>query len=412
MGRHRRPVSPHLKHTHPLPSPMTPTLYTIAVPDAALADLKQRLAATRWPDDLCAEPWADGTPAALLQRIVAHWHERYDWRAVERHLNRIPQFQIEIDGQRIHYLHARGVDADSAPLVITHGWPGSFVEMLGLLPLLIDPAAHGLPDTRSFDVIVPSLPGFGFSAAPVRRGINSRAIAGLWHQLMGALGHTRYFAQGGDIGSGVSTWLARLFPQAVRGLHLNFVSGSYQPPLGDGQRPLSQAESAWLAQRGLWAEREGGYSHVQATKPQSLAYGLTDSPAGLAGWILEKFQTWSDSPGDLLDRFTIDELLTNLSVYWFSGQVASTLRIYKENSAEPLRFAPGERIAPPLSYAQFPKEIVTPPREWVERVFDVARWTQMPGRRPFRSTGAARGAGTRHSRVVRRFALSCAQWHR
>lgn len=221
-------------------------------------------------------------------------------------------------------------------------------------------------------------PASGFSQAPSRPGTSSRAVAALWHRLMGALGYPRYFAQGGDIGSGVSTWLARLYPEAVRALHLNFISGSYQPSLTAVDRPLSTAESAWLAARARWVEREGGYSHEQATKPQTLAYGLTDSPVGLAAWMLEKFFAWSDGTGSLTQRFDVDELLTNVSVYWFSGNVAATLRIYEENAREPLRFASGERILPPLSYAQFPKEIINPPREWVERVFDVVRWTQMP----------------------------------
>jgi pimeloyl-ACP methyl ester carboxylesterase len=195
---------------------------------------------------------------------------------------------------------------------------------------------------------------------------------------MTALGHSSYFAQGGDIGSGVTTWLARLYPDAVRALHLNFISGSYQPSLTEADHPLSPAESEWLAARTRWVEREGGYSHIQATKPQTLAYSLTDSPTGLAAWLLEKFFAWSDGSGGLTQRFDLDELLTNVAVYWFSGNVAATLRMYLENARQPLRFGSGERITPPLSYAQFPKEIINPPREWVERVFNVARWTKMP----------------------------------
>jgi pimeloyl-ACP methyl ester carboxylesterase len=195
---------------------------------------------------------------------------------------------------------------------------------------------------------------------------------------MAALGYSSYFAQGGDIGSGVSSWLARSYPDAVRALHLNFISGSYQPSLGDGDRPLSPAESEWLASRSRWVETEGGYSHLQGTKPQTLAYSLVDSPTGLAAWMLEKFFAWSDGGDELTERFDIDELLTNISVYWFSGNAASTLRIYKENAAQPLLFDSGERVVPPLCYASFPKEIVSPPREWVERVFNVARWTVMP----------------------------------
>jgi pimeloyl-ACP methyl ester carboxylesterase len=357
---------------------MTITPFTVSVTDAALADLRRRLELTRWPDEVGEGTWEYGMPLKVLRDVVEYWSNRFDWRAAERKLNGLPQFTIDIDGRVVHYLHVKGVDQESAPLVLTHGWPGSFVEMYKIIPMLTDPASNGFPGFRSFDVIVPSLPGFGFSQAPVRPGTNSRAVASLWHTLLAELGYSKYFAQGGDIGSSVSTWLARLYPDAVRALHLNFISGGYHPPLTEADRPLSPAESAWLAARARWTEREGGYSHIQATKPQSLAYSLTDSPAGLAAWLLEKFFAWSDGNGALTQRFGIDELLTNVSVYWFSANVAATLRIYEENAREPLRFGSGERISPPLCYAGFPKEIINPPREWVERVFNVARWTEMP----------------------------------
>ena len=357
---------------------MKVTPFAVSIADAALADLRRRLQLTRWPDEVGEGTWEYGMPHKVLREVVEYWRGRFDWRAAECRLNGLPQFTIEIDGRIIHYLHVKGVDRDSVPLVLTHGWPGSFVEMYKIIPMLTDPASNGLPGLRSFDVIVPSLPGFGFSQAPVRPGTNSRAVASLWHTLMAELGHSTYFAQGGDIGSGVTTWLARLYPNAVRALHLNFISGGYQPPLTEADRPLSPAESEWLAARTRWAEREGGYSHVQATKPQTLAYSLIDSPAGLAAWMLEKFFTWSDGNDELTHRFDLDELLTNVSVYWFSGNVAATLRIYEENACQPLRFGSGERISPPLCYARFPKEIINPPREWVERVFNVARWTEIP----------------------------------
>lgn len=352
--------------------------FTVNVSDAAVADLARRLDMTRWPDDLGEGTWASGMPLRVQRDVLAYWRDRFDWRAAERRLNALPQFSIEMDGRAVHYLHVKGVDRGSPPIVLTHGWPGSFVEMYKIIPMLTDPANNGLPGQRSFDVVVPSLPGFGFSQAPASAGTNSRVVATLWHRLMTELGYSIYFAQGGDIGSSVSTWLARLYPQAVRALHLNFISGSFQPPLTETDRPLSEAETEWLAARTRWAEREGAYSHVQATKPQTLAYALTDSPAGLAGWLLEKFFAWSDGGNELTQRFELDELLTNVSVYWFSGNVASTLRMYEENARQPLKFDAGERIIPPLSYARFPKEIINPPREWVERMFNVARWTEMP----------------------------------
>ena len=343
-----------------------------------MADLKLRLSLTRWPDEIGGGNWDYGIPLAVVKQIVEYWRDRFDWREAERKLNGLPQFRMQLDDRAVHYLHVKGVDADSAPLILTHGWPGSFVEMYKVIPMLTDPERNGLTGFRPFDVIVPSLPGFGFSEAPKSPGTNSRVVASIWHRLMAALGHSSYFVQGGDIGSGVSCWLARSHPEAVRAVHLNFISGSYQPSLGNDDRALSVAESTWLASRTRWVEGEGGYSHVQGTKPQTLAYSLVDSPAGLAAWMLEKFFAWSDGGDELTERFDIDELLTNISVYWFSGNAASTLRIYKENAAEPLRFSSGEHIRAPLCYASFPKEIINPPREWVERVFNVVRWTEMP----------------------------------
>lgn len=353
------------------------TPFRIDIPEQDLADLIRRLDGTRWPDDI-GPAWGDGMPSRALRPVVEYWRREFDWRATESRLNALPQFVAELDGHAVHFVHAKGADGDSAPLVITHGWPGSFVEMVKIVPMLTHPEQNGFPGRRSFDVVVPSLPGFGFSAAPTQPGMNSQKVASLWHELMHGLGYTSFFAQGGDIGSGVSTWLARLYPASVRALHLNFISGSYQPPLGKDTLPLSSVESEWLTARAQWVQAEGGYSHMQATKPQTLAHALADSPSGLAGWLLEKFHAWSDGEGELGERFELDELLTNVSIYWFSRNVGATLRMYKENSAAPLSFAPGERIDVPLSYAAFPAEIITPPREWVERVFNVVRWTEMP----------------------------------
>jgi pimeloyl-ACP methyl ester carboxylesterase len=356
---------------------MIATPFTLDVSDAAVVDLKHRLALARWPDEVEGSAWEYGTPMGLLKGVVECWRETFDWRRAERRLNSFPQFQMEVDGQIIHFLHIKGV-GDSAPLVLTHGWPGSFVEMYKLIPMLMDPPRNGFPNFASFDVVVPSLPGFGFSQSPTRGGVSSRSIASTWHGLMRGLGYTRYFAQGGDIGAGVSSWMARMYPDAMRALHLNFIPSSYQPHLGGGERPLSVGESAWLTERAQWIEREGGYSHIQATKPQTLAYSLVDSPVGLAAWILEKFHSWSDGDGELSEKLDLDELLTNLSVYWFSGNVGATLRIYKENAREPFRFDEGERVIPPLCYARFPREILSPPREWIERAYNLIRWTDMP----------------------------------
>lgn len=355
---------------------MKPVSFDLSIADSALEDLKDRLALTRWPDEVEDAGWDYGIPPRVLKGVVDYWRDDFDWRRAERRLNRYPHFHLEVDGLQIHYVHIRGGE-QAAPLVLTHGWPGSFVEFYELIPYLADPAGHGLAGFRPFDLVVPSLPGFGFSQSPTLAGTSSRAIASMWHRIMRELGYESYFAQGGDIGAGVGSWLARLHADAVRALHLNFIPGSFQPHI-DATRPLSPRESAWMSERTRWIEAEGGYSHLQATRPQTLAYSLVDSPVGLAAWILEKFHRWSDGDGELEDKFDIDELLTNVSIYWFSGNAGATLRIYKENAREPLRFEPGERILPPLCYAQFPREIVTPPREWAERAYSVERWTEMP----------------------------------
>ena len=264
------------------------------------------------------------------------------------------------------------------PLVLTHGWPGSFIEMERLIPLLTDPAAHGGDPAEAFHVVAPSLPGFGFSPPPARPGVSSREIAEFWRALMAGLGYRRFAAQGGDIGAAVSVWLARLFPDSVAGLHLNFIPGSYRPALAQPASPITADEQAFLDRTASWAAAEGAYIAIHATKPQTLAFSLTDSPIGLAAWIVEKFRAWSDCDGDVERCFSLDSLLTDISLYWFGDSLTASLRLYKENRLRPLAFDPGERVTPPLGVALFPREIAMPPRSWVERVLDVRRWTHMP----------------------------------
>ena len=355
-------------HIHP---------FTIAVSDADIADLHSRIANTRFPDASPAPGWQQGTELTALRELVADWR-RFDWRAAERALNLYPQFMADIDGQKIHFIHQRAASGRGRPLILTHGWPGSFVEFLRILPMLTDPVAHGGAEEDAFDVVIPSLPGYGFSGRPTAVGCNPFAIAGLWNQLMEGLGYTRYMAQGGDWGAGVSTCLAQGFPERVSGLHLNFIPGTFAPKQGGD--PLSVDEQAFLLHRKQWADTEGAYGHVQGTRPQTLAYGLVDSPAGLAAWIAEKFRAWSDCDGDLKQAgFSRDELLANLSIYWYTGSIASSMRLYWETRSRPLRFAQGETIAVPLAVALFPKELLMPPQSWVARVFtDVRRWTVLP----------------------------------
>ncbi|MFE0752354.1 epoxide hydrolase family protein [Inquilinus sp. NPDC058860] len=352
--------------------------FQIHVAEERLADLQRRLRATRLPASLARDAWDDGASLSFIERLADHWQDRFDWRSQEARLNRLPQYKAAIDGLDIHFVHQPGTGPAPLPLVLTHGWPGSFIEMEHIIPMLADPAAHGGDPADAFHVVVPSLPGFGFSQAPARPGTSSRQIAELWLGLMRGLGYERFGMQGGDIGAGVSTWLARMFPGNVVGVHLNFIPGSYRPPTGAGFPAVTAEEQAFLDRAASWAGSEGAYALMQGTKPLTLAYALTDSPVGLAAWIAEKFRAWSDCDGEVERVFTMDALLTDISLYWFSDAIAASLRLYKENRLRPLTFEGGERIAPPLGVALFPRELPMPPRSWVERVFEVGRWTIMP----------------------------------
>lgn len=352
--------------------------FQIHIDDRSLVDLKQRLETIRWPRSLDAEGWDDGASLAFMRRLMEYWQVQFDWRAQEARLNQLPQFRAVVDNLSVHFVHQRGLGPNPLPLIMTHGWPGSFVEMEKIIPLLADPLSHGGGPNDAFHVIVPSLPGYGFSQAPGRQDYSSSDIAGLWFELMSGLGYRRFGAQGGDIGAGVSTWLAHKHPEAVVGYHLNYISGSYRPPLGEGLPPITAEEQKFLDVAAAWAAAEGAYAHMQGTKPQTLAYSLNDSPVGLAAWIVEKFRAWSDSFEDAEQVFSFDTLLTDISLYWFSGTVDATLRLYKANRLKPLHLEPGERVEPPLGVALFPRELPMPPRSWVERGHNVVRWSEMP----------------------------------
>jgi pimeloyl-ACP methyl ester carboxylesterase len=352
--------------------------FSIAVPDIALSDLKQRLVQTRWPDQIDGIGWDQGTEGVFLKDLVDYWRDRFDWRLEETKLNSLPQFQADIGDQRIHFVHVRAKSESGIPIVITHGWPGAFAEMIKIIPMLADPERYGGRPEDAFDVIVPSLPGYGFSSIPSRTGMDAFAIAGLWAELMSGLGYHRFAAQGGDWGAYVTTCLGFLFPERVIGLHLNRVPGGLQPPRDPSGNDLTEEEKSFLAAYSdRWMDGEGAYSRIQATKPQSLAYALNDSPAGLAAWMVEKFRAWSDCDGEVERIFTRGELLTFISIYWFTQTIGSSMRLYWETRRHQLRFAPGERVRVPCAFAVFPKEIVMPPRSWAERVYDVRRWSEM-----------------------------------
>jgi pimeloyl-ACP methyl ester carboxylesterase len=350
--------------------------FTIHVPDAVLADLKRRLAGARFPDELEDAGWTFGTNLAYLKELVAYWRDTFDWRAQERRLNQFEQFKTNIDGLDIHFIHRRSRLPKAFPLILTHGWPGSFAEFAKVIGPLTDPVARGGAAEDAFDVVVPSIPGYGFSDKPRRLGYGRERTAATFAKLMGRLGYTRYGAQGGDLGSGISTQLALDDAAHVAGLHLNLCAGD--PP--DATNPtagLSSDEITRMRDRdAFWTDEERGYSHIQGTKPQTIGYALNDSPVGLAAWIVEKFRAWCDCDGYPESRFTKDELLTNITLYWVTATPTSAARFYYEGRHAPATAS--RRVEVPTACAAFPKEIRYTPRRWLETRYNLTRFTIMP----------------------------------
>lgn len=350
--------------------------FRIAIDEEVLVDLRARISRTRWPDQIAGIGWAQGTELSALREVLEHWGARFDWRVHERALNRFAHFRTRIQGLGVHFIYERGRGPRPLPLVLTHGWPSSFVEMTRIVPLLTDPAAHGASAEDAFDVVVPSLPGMGFSERPHSTGMTKSRIVQLWHELMtGVLGYSQYGARGGDIGAGVTSWLGFDHPEHVVGIH---VSDVLQPFVGVGAGALSEAERSFVETEARWTEHEGAYDHVQRTKPQTLVYGLTDSPAGLAAWIVEKLRSWSDCGGELSRRFSLDDVATLLTLYWATATIGSANRLYYDRDTPPRRLGPGERVQIPTAVALFPGDIDQPPREWAERAYDLRRFTRMP----------------------------------
>ena len=346
--------------------------FRIAIPDAVLDDLNARLTRTRWPDEVPGSDWEYGTNLKYLQELVAYWRDEFDWAAQQESLNQLPHFRTQIEDVDLHFVHVRGQGPAPLPIVLTHGWPSTFFELTKLIPLLADPAAHGASADDAFDVVVPSMPGFGFSSAPRTRFASSR-VPQMWATLMQRLGYERFGAHGGDIGGGVTALLGRLFPYVVIGIHVTNVYGS----IGPEDPPPTEPERKFLAQEAQWHVDEGAYEDLQQTKPQSVAFALNDSPAGLASWILEKYRSWSDSGGNVERAFSKDELLTNITIYWATGTIASSLRPYWDARHDPDR-GPWEPVPVPAGIAIFPHDIATPPREFAERSYNVRRFTEMP----------------------------------
>jgi len=349
--------------------------FHIQVSDEVLDDLKYRLEHVCWPDQLEGSTWERGTDINYLQSLVSYWREQFDWRAQETELNRFSQFRCNVDGIDIHFVHERGNGPSPIPIILTHGWPDSYIRYQKIIPLLTDPAHHGGDAADSFDIIVPSIPGFGFSSRPKHSGVNNYRVSELWAKLMTEkLGYSKFAAAGGDVGSGVTRYLALNHPELLMGIHLTDI-GIIRDLMISQDEELSEEELNYKKSAPAWISNEGAYMSLQATKPQTLSYGLSDSPVGLAAWIIEKFRAWSDCNGDLQQRFSEDELLTNIMIYWVTNTIGSSARIYYENmhSLPSMR-----RIDVPTGIALFPADILLPPKEWAERNLNITRLTTMP----------------------------------
>jgi pimeloyl-ACP methyl ester carboxylesterase len=346
--------------------------FPIRVDDAVLRDLHHRLVRTRFPDQIEDTGWEYGIPVDYLRELVAYWSDTYDWRSVEARLNTFEHFRTTIDGQRIHFIHARSARPAARPLLLTHGWPGSIVEFLDAIPRLVDPESHGGQATDAFHVIVPSLPGYGFSEPPRTPGWDVPRIARAFIELMARLGYGRYLAQGGDWGAQVTTWIGGLDPEHCTAIHLNMAPGI--PPETPGT--LTEEEQSDLAAMKQFAAEESGYASEQGTKPQTVGVALNDSPAGLLAWIVEKFRAWSDCDGNPEQCFTREQLITNVMLYWVTQTSASSARLYWEarrSSAD----GPPPFVTVPTGVARYPKEVLRWPRSWVERQCNVVHWQRM-----------------------------------
>ncbi|GAA1669905.1 epoxide hydrolase [Nonomuraea maheshkhaliensis] len=344
--------------------------FRIDIPQADLDDLRDRLGRTRWPDELPGIGWAYGVPTSYARELAEYWRTTYDWRAHEAALNAYPQFTTEIDRQTVHFMHVRSPEPDALPLVLTHGWPGSIAEFMQIIGPLTDPRAHGGDPADAFHLVAPSLPGFGFSGPTRETGWNLRRVARAWAELMHRLGYDRYGAQGGDTGALVSPELGRVAPGNVAGVHVNGALGfpSFEPGETEG---LTEAERARLA---LYTDHDrSGYAMIQSTRPQTLAFGLHDSPAGQLAWIAEKFKEWTDPardlPEDAVDR---DQLLTDVSIYWFTGTAGSSARLYKEGATD--WGQPVDKSDVPTGVAVFPGDAGI--RRVAEREHNVIHWSE------------------------------------
>ena len=353
--------------------------FTIDVPDDVLDDLQARLTDARFPDQLDGGGWTYGADLGYMRELVAYWRGEYDWREQERRLNRFDHFKTRIDGLDIHFIHQRAANPDALPLMVIHGWPGSFVEFHKIIELLADPASHGGDPADAYHLVVPSLPGFGFSDRPREAGYGPARMAEIFVKLMARLGYTRYGLQGGDYGSLISRVMGRIDAEHVAGIHLNLCSIGPPPGVEDPTAGVPPEELALMQDRlAFWTDEERGYSAIQGTKPQTIGYVLNDSPVGQAAWIVEKFRALSDVNGDVESKFTKDEMLTNVMVYWLTRTATSAARIYYEVRREPASLRSSGAGGVPLACAAFPKEISFTPRRWLEAQYNLTQHTIMP----------------------------------
>jgi len=350
------------------------TPFKVHVPQAALDDLKKRLANTRWPDKEPVSDWSQGVPLAQAQELTQYWRTRYDWRRVESSLNALPQFRTQIDGLGIYFIHVRSKHENALPIILTHGWPGSVLEFLQVIGPLADPTAYGGTADEAFHVVIPSLPGFGFSDKPTEPGWRLPRIASAWAALMARLGYSRYVAQGGDWGAGVTSWMAKQQPAGLAAIHLNLPILFPPPPARPGG--YTAEEQAALAALAKYGSDRFGYAAIQGTRPQTLGYGLADSPVGQAMWIYEKFQAWSDNKGDPAEAISVDRMLDDITLYWLTDAAASSARLYYESFTNDFVRMPLEL---PVAVSIFKADLFTQPKVWGDETYSkLFYWNEVP----------------------------------
>lgn len=357
----------------------SPRPFTHHVPDADIADLRDRLRRTRWPDEVNDDAWGWGVPLATMRDIVDHWAERFDWRAQEARIFALPNFMLDIDGLDTHFIHARSPHPEAMPIVISHGWPGSVFEFLDLIPRLTHPEQFGGTAADAFHVVAPSLAGYGYSPAARTAGMSAGAIGQRHAALMAALGYDRYIAQGGDWGSFISRLTAEADPAHCIGLHMNMLPPIPPAGVANPMDEVREVEKRYLANYEAYRTTGAGYFHQQGTKPQTLGYALNDSPTGWAAWVVEKFHAWTDNRGDVRDAVALDTLLGNISLYWFTGTIVSATRLYKEfRLAEAAGREQFRRIETPTGVTVYPFDLTGCPRAWAERLFPIVHWHDAP----------------------------------